>query len=489
MNSHGFFVIFEHMEKPIIILGAGLSGLSAAWKLAEEGYPVEVIEAESRVGGLATTLNLGDDCRGDLGPHRFHTQKDWILREVEELLGTRMELKTRMTRIYFRGKFFNYPPSPKDILLGLNPLISLKAFGDYLLTSLRKRFRVPDDSSFQSYMVNRFGRSLYNIYFGPYTEKMWGMHPSDISADWAIQRIPLMNLWETLVKTIRFAFNLKIENAHSHSPFLSLFYYPRGGIGTIAERMREKIKGLSGTIHLNSRVVRVKLKGNSVSSVLFVDQRGRGTEIPCQGVISTIPITELVKSLDPPPGEGIREACEKLRFRSVIYLYLILNRKRVGNDHWIYFSDPEFPFSRISEMTNFSSELAPVGKTVLCLEIACWEEDERWNRPGEKPLRESLEALTRVGLVQQEEVVRHLIFRVPYSYPLYTLTYQRNLRLLLDYLGGLPNLITCGRQGLFRYINMDHAIEMGITAAGLFTGKTSSRDEIYSIAQEKVYYG
>lgn len=471
-----------------MILGAGLSGLSAAWKLAEEGYPVEVIEAESRVGGLATTLNLGDDCRGDLGPHRFHTQKDWILRVVEELLGTRMELKTKITRIHFRGKFFNYPPSPRDILLELNPLISLKVFGDYLLTSLRRLFRTPEDSSFQSYVVNRFGRSLYNIYFGPYTEKMWGMHPSKLSAEWAIQRIPLMNLWDTLVKTIRSAFSLRVENAHSHSPFLSLFYYPRGGIGTIAERMKERIEELSGTIHLNSRVTGVRLKKNSVSSLLFVEQ-GRRKEIPCQGVISTIPITELVKALDPPPEAGIREACERLRFRSVIYLYLILNRERVGNDHWIYFSDPEFPFSRISEMTNFSSELAPVGKTVLCLEIACWRGDERWTCPGEKLLRESLEALTRVGLIHRKEVVGHSILRVPYSYPLYTLTYQRNLKLLLDYLKRFPNLITCGRQGLFRYINMDHAIEMGVTAAGFFTGKTRSRDEIYSIAQERVYYG
>ena len=465
-----------------VVLGAGPAGLSAAWKLGNAGLDVEVLEAQSHVGGLAHTIRRGGYLF-DLGPHRFHTDNPAVLTEVERLMGEMPEL-VRKTRVYFMGKYYDYPLSAGNLLSSLSPRLALVCFLDFLATWLRNRVSPAPDDSFEAWVVNRFGRRLYDVYFGPYTAKVWGRDPGRLSASWAAQRVAVVDLWDLV---LRLAKVRRGYNHFHHSPYKPDFWYPREGVGRIYERMAEEVARDGGTVSLNTRVREVVCADDRVLSVV-VERDGRREVLDGDFFVSTMPVSSLVKALRPRPPEDVLAAADSLKFRAMIFLFLTVEKESISDDHWIYFPERDVVFNRVSEMRNFTPDAAPARRTSLTVEITCDPDDEVWNMPERELYERSIAGLVDVGLVRAEQVVDHFFARTRNAYPTYDLNFEINLGKLAYHLAGLGNLVVCGRQGLFRYINQDHAIEMGFCAAEeILTQQIGTR--VGRVGKEQVYFG
>lgn len=466
----------------VVVLGAGPAGLSAAWKLAESGVDVAVVEAESHVGGLSHTIRR-DGYLFDLGPHRFHTDNPAVLAEIERLVGPMPE-RARKTRVYFMGHYYDYPLSASNLLSSLSPWLGFTCFADFLATWARNKVRPAEDDSFESWVVNRFGRRLYDVYFGPYTAKVWGRDPRKLSASWAAQRVAVVDLWDLVLRTLGVR---RGYNHFHHSPYKPDFHYPLAGVGQIYDRMAEEVQRHGGSVSLGAPVREVICRDGRVESVL-VEREGRLEEIGGDYFVSTMPIPDLVRALRPRPPEVVLRAAGDLRFRAMIFLFLAIDKESVSDDHWIYFPGQDLIFNRISEMRNFSPEAAPAGKTSLVVEITCDVDDEVWNESEEELYRRSVEGLVKAGLIRADQVLGHFFTRSRHAYPTYDLNFEVNLGRLYYHLAGLENLVVAGRQGLFRYINQDHAIEMGLCAAEeLIAEELGSR--VARVGKEQVYFG
>jgi len=472
----------EEAVGKIVVLGAGPAGLAAACKLARSGWSVEVLEANSYVGGLAHTMRH-DDYLFDFGPHRFHTANPAVLSEITGLMGP-MPTRICKTQVYFGGKFYTYPLSAGNLLTSLSPWLGITCFVDFLATWVKNKVRPAEDSSFKAWVVNRFGKRLYDVYFGPYTAKVWGRDPSRLAASWAAQRVAVVDLWDLVLRLLKIR---REDNDFHHSPFKAEFYYPERGVGAIYERMADEIVRHGGTISLNTRVKQVTCDGDRVECVL-VDRSGRLEEVSGDYFVSTVPISPLVRSLRPFAPRDVLDAASQIQFRAMVFLFLKLDRPSVTDDHWIYFPDSKTVFNRISEMRNFSEAAAPAGKTSLCVEISCDVDDEIWNAPEDELYRRSVAGLVESGLIREHEVIGHFFARTRNAYPTYDLRFEANLGKLAYHLASWPNLVVCGRQGLFRYVNQDHAIEMGFCAAEeILTERIGTM--VGRVGSEQVYLG
>ncbi|MCC7369134.1 MAG: FAD-dependent oxidoreductase [Chloroflexi bacterium] len=466
----------------VVVLGGGPAGLAAAWKLSRSGQDVEVLEANSYVGGLAYTMQH-EDYLFDFGPHRFHSANSAILAEIKALMGP---LPTRIckTQVYFGGKFYTYPLSAGNLLTSLSPWLAVTCFADFLATWVRNKIRPAEDTSFKAWVVNRFGKRLYDVYFGPYTAKVWGRDPAKLAASWAAQRVAVVDLWDLVLRVLKIR---REDNDFHHSPFKAEFYYPEQGVGAIYERMADEIVRYGGTVSLNTRVKEVICRENRVEAVV-VERDGRTEEVRGDYFVSTVPISPLVRALQPPAPADVLDAASQIQFRAMVFLFLKLDREQVTEDHWIYFPDPSTVFNRISEMKNFSLASVPEGKTSLCVEISCDVDDDIWNASEEELYRRSVDGLVQAGLIRESEVVGHFFRRTRNAYPTYDLRFEANLGKLAYHLASWPNLIVCGRQGLFRYVNQDHAIEMGFCAAEeILTDKIGTM--VSRVGNEQVYFG
>ncbi|MHB1416959.1 MAG: FAD-dependent oxidoreductase [Chloroflexota bacterium] len=470
------------MKGKVVVLGAGPAGLSAAWKLSERGVDVEVIEAEPYVGGLSHTIRR-DGYLFDFGPHRFHTDNPAVLAEIERLMG-KMPEKPRKTRVHFMGKYYDYPLSASNLLASLPPWLGFTCFADFVATWARNRAHPAVDDSFESWVVNRFGRRLYDIYFGPYTAKVWGRDPSKLSASWAAQRVAVVDLWDLVLRTFKVR---RGYNHFHHSPYKPDFHYPRQGVGRIYERMAEEISGNGGAIRLGAAVQEMNCVDGMVQSVV-VEQDGQRREVAGDFFVSTLPITTLVKALRPYPPDDVLEAANALTYRAMIFLFLTVDKPAITADHWIYIPEAKTIFNRVSEMRNFTPDAGPAGKTSLTVEITCDPGDNIWNLPEEDLYRRSVQGLVEAGLLRADQVLDHFFARSLNAYPTYDLKFEVNLGRLAYHLADFANLVVCGRQGLFRYINQDHAIEMGFCAAEEITTQKIGT-KVGRVGSEQVYFG
>ena len=470
------------MNGKVVVLGAGPAGVSAAWKLSARGVDVEVIEAEPHVGGLAHTV-CRDGYLFDFGPHRFHTDNPAILAETRQLVGD-MPRRARKTRVYFMGRYYDYPLSAGNLLSSLSPWLGFLSVSDYFATWLRNRARPAADDSFEAWVVNRFGRRLYDIYFAPYTAKVWGRDPARLSASWAAQRVAEDDLWDLMLRLLKLR---RGYNHFHHSPYKPDFYYPLEGVGCIYERMAEQIDSNGGEVRLRSEVREVVCADRRVQHVV-VEREGHRHQVTGDFFVSTIPISLLVQALRPRPADDVLAAADATRFRALVFLFLTLDRESVSDDHWIYFPGRDLIFNRVSEMRNFTPKAAPAGKTSLTVEISCDLDDEVWNASEEELYQRVVSGLVDAGLIRAEQVLDHFFLRSPHAYPTYDLNYEANLARLAYHLAGLSNLIVCGRQGLFRYINQDHAIEMGFCAAEEILAQQIGM-RVARVGTEQVYFG
>ncbi len=472
------------MSKHVVILGGGLAGLSAGYELAKRGNRVTVLEREPHVGGMASSfVENGDEywCY-DFGPHRFHTRDDHLIDHVKEILGDNVVNAKRLSRIVLFNKFFDYPLVAKNVIAQMPRRLLVRAFYDYLVVRLQLVLGVCrlSDENFEGWVTRRFGHTLYRVFFGQYTEKAWGIPPSQISADWASQRISLLSLWDTVKKT------LFPSKKNTPRTLVTDFIYPkRGGIGELARGYARHIEAMGGEVVVDAPAVRVYRDGMRVTGVQY--GRHQRIDLEADDYVSTIPVTALVKALTPKAPEAILAASASLRYISIVFVYLKLNRSSVSPDSWVYLPEKHLTVHRISEFRNFSPHCAPAGKTMVCAEITCRRGDKIWRSSPEELRRIAERDLVAIGLIGAGEVIGSMVKKIPYAYPVYDLEYKKHLVPIMAFVGELQNIRTTGRQGNFRYNNMDQSVEMGRRVGiELATGQTTDHE---AVATGKEYFG
>ena len=440
-----------------VILGGGVAGLTFALEASRRGRRVLVLESEDQVGGLARTLRFGE-FRFDIGGHRFHSRWPEITQWVLDVLDGDVREVPRRSRIRLEGRYVDYPIRFPNALAAFNPWQATRILTSYLWATIA-RLRKRPDVSFEDWIVRRFGRSLYNIYFRPYTEKVWGFPCAELSADWAAQRIRLPSLSAAVVGGL-------LRRSPAPSTLVSQFLYPPLGIGVLPDRMAEKAQqtGLT-TIRLGSRVTRVEPEGASGGWRVYF-RGAKGEEVVTGGrLVSTLPLEGLLGMLPIPKVESSALAAG-LPYRSLACVFLAVDGPRVSDDTWTYFPDRHLVFGRTHEPGNWSPRMVPEGKTSLCVEIFCSEGDEVWRRSDQDVIDPVLADLDRLGFLPRSRVREAWLLRASHAYPIYRVGYAEHCSRVSSAVSRWPTLHLLGRTGTFRYLNLDAVIREGLDLAG-----------------------
>ncbi|NOS67621.1 MAG: NAD(P)-binding protein [Candidatus Peribacteraceae bacterium] len=484
-----------------LILGAGPAGMASAMELVRAGKSVTVVEKADQVGGLAKTLTYIEEdgaFRTDIGPHRFFSKNQYLYEFIEDLLKEEWRQVRRLTRFCVDGKFYLYPIRIRNVLSQIGMVKAFRMIFDYAWEKIRGLVAPRPQRSFEDYVLSAFGRTLAEFNMIGYTEKIWGLRCSEISINWATQRIKGLSVVSALKKAL-------FPKQSGPKTLIDSFYYPSFGSGCIYEAIRERIEKAGNPVLLNTEPSAIHWEGKPASApapsarlgtgsatagrrVTDVDIRSStGTKTLTPGsVISSVPPSVLVKLFNPAPPVEILDAASKLKFRSQVYLFLIIDKNSVMQDNWIYFPDKNIPFGRISEMKNFSTEMAPPGKSSLMIEFFCFEGDRIWNMDKNALVNEAVPILERFGFFTRSQVLNAHHFRIAHVYPLYDLHYEEHARTVMKWLDGFENFYAVGRPGRFRYTNQDHSLEMGILAAqSILTGV---RKDIETVGAEQEYF-
>jgi protoporphyrinogen oxidase len=449
-------------KNEILILGGGLTGLSAGYILAKRGLSVSVFERDSSVGGVSKTIEH-HGFRFDLGGHRFFTKDPRINTFVKDLMGDELITVPRKSKILMRGKYFDYPLRPMNAIFGMGIPATVRILSDYGLERIKRLVQKPEPVSLEDWVVANFGRTMYNIYFKEYSEKVWGIDCSNISAEWMAQRISGLSLSKAITNAF---FRTRGKDIPS---LVDEFFYPRLGIGRIAEKLGEEIQR-SGRVATGMGVERINHTGFLVDSIMVRD-RHQTRHVGGREFISSIPITKLITILDPPPPENILFAASRLKFRDIIIVAIMVDRERVTDQTWIYIPEKGIPFGRIHEPTNWSRDMAPDGKTLLVVEFFSFQGDAIWRADDAELTDIAVRNLEKLGYIDKNEVIDSAVRRVPKAYPLFDVGYTKHFDEVFHYLSQFGNLHVAGRVGMFKYYNMDHAINSGMMAAEKVLGK------------------
>ncbi len=442
----------------VAVLGAGLAGLSAAEQLVRRGHEVVVLEKEPSHGGLAATVKR-DGFEYDLGPHRFHTSNNEILDFVKGLPGIDLLELNRVSRIRLLDRYFDYPLAFDNVLSTMPLHRGTGMMLSFFAEKIRGFFAPREQESFEGWVLSRFGRGLYDLYLAPYNKKLWGIEPSQLSADWASQRITVPGLAGLIKETIA-------PSKETVRSLVSTFHYPRGGVGEICRGFASGITETGGSILFSTEPTGIGKTENGWC--IYTAQ----SHIMCDKVINTIPVNCYTKLLGDLLPEKVYQAASQLKFRALVFLTVLLDGDIEPLDHWIYTSEDRYLFNRLSISKNFD----PDAPSQVVFEYSCQEGDDIWNMSKEELLRTTIPGAEHLGIFAADKVLDSDISRRAHAYPIYDLHYAGNTATVLDALEDISGSVTCGRQGLFRYNNMDHSIEMGKFAALEILGEASVKD-------------
>lgn len=458
---------------PVVIVGAGPAGLTAAYELIQSGIQLIVLEKSDTVGGISRT-EVYKEYRFDIGGHRFYTKVEAITRLWHEVLGEDLIRVPRLSRIYYRGRFFNYPLEPFNTLFNIGVTESLLILLSYFKIKLRP---LEQEDTLEQWVTNRFGRRLFRTFFKTYTEKVWGIPCNKIQADWAAQRIKGLSLKKAVWNAL--------TSKNDTNTLIKEFDYPRLGPGMMWERFKEKIEHQGGRVDLNTGVVRFTREGQHIKSVT-VCRDGETIELAGEQFISSMPVTALINRLDPPAPPSVVKAANSLRYRAFMIVSLIVDREALFPDNWIYIHSSDVKVGRIQNFKNWSPEMVPdARKTCLGMEYFCSEGDELWSMADEKLVALATKELQQLGLVQASEVEDGVVIRQPKAYPVYDREYRQHLQVIQEFLSSFDNLQTIGRNGMHRYNNQDHSMLTGWLAARNVMGESH---DLWEVNTERSYY-
>jgi protoporphyrinogen oxidase len=440
-------------------MGAGPAGLTAARELTKHGIPVTVLESDpTYVGGIARTVEHRG-YRFDIGGHRFFSKNDEVESLWTEILGDDLLTRARLSRIYYRGRFIDYPLRALNALSSLGLWESVRCMASYARARLRP---VRSPRSFEDWVSNQFGRRLYRIFFKTYTEKVWGIPCSELSADWAAQRIKGLSL----LAAVRQALLPRRRGGKRGEVIKTLideFRYPRLGPGQMWERVAAGLEALGQPVQHGERVTEVRHRGGRVTAVATAS----GRTFPGDEFVSSLPVRELVESLLPPPPTAVREAAARLGYRDYLTVALMVDRADLFPDNWIYVHDEGVRVGRVQNFKNWSPDMVPdPSKTCIGLEYFCFEGDGLWSAGDAELVDLATRELAALGLCRPEEVFDGVVVRQAKAYPVYDDTYLENLAVVREWLEAeLPNLHLCGRNGMHKYNNQDHSMLTALLVA------------------------
>jgi protoporphyrinogen oxidase len=464
---------------PVVVIGAGPAGLTAALQLAELGVPVLVVEANTRVGGLAQTVEY-KGFRFDIGGHRFFTKVPAVRDLWRSMLGPDFLRRPRLSRIFFDGKFFDYPLKPANALLKLGAVRSVAILASYLWVTIRP---IRPEVSFEDWVTNRFGRRLFRTFFETYTEKVWGIPCRTISARWAAQRIQGLSLRTALINML--APWLNRRSGSQVKTLVDEFEYPRLGPGMMWEAFAARIERLGGSVMLNARITALSHDGRAVQGVEIECADGRRVHQAASNVVSTMALTHLVKSLGPTTSADVQRAVSGLRYRDFIMVAVVVDHPDVFPDNWIYIHDPSVKLGRIQNFKNWSPDMVPnQAQTCLGLEYFCTAADGLSVLSNDQLVELAKTELAAIGLVDPRLIVDATVVRVPKAYPVYDGDYDRSVQAIRAYVEGFANLQTIGRNGTHTYNNQDHSMVMGMLAVRNLMGE---RHDVWNIDQADEY--
>ena len=429
------------------VLGGGPAGLTSAWMLARAGEPATVFEADGTVGGIAKTVEF-DGYRFDLGGHRFYTKLEPVQRLWEEMLGSELLTRPRLSRIYYRDRFFNYPLRARDVFRGLGLVESAMSACSYLYW--RRKLRRVRPTTFEDWVVSRFGRRLYDAFFRSYTEKVWGIPGSEIQAEWAAQRIQEFSFSHAI-------FNILGMKRGAPPTLIEEFLYPRLGPGQMWEAFADAVADRGIPVRLNHRCIAINHSAARADSVV-VQTNGHASEHQVDAVLSSMPLGELIECLDPPAPDHVREAAARLRYRNLCLVAVMTREAEPFPDNWIYLHDPRTRAGRVQNFGAWSADMVPDGTTCLGVEYFCFEDDEIWRMPDSEAVAVATADLEAIGLLDPAQVINGVKVRVPKAYPMYDSGYREAVAEIRGYLDHFENLRTFGRNGLHRYNNQDHSM-------------------------------
>src|SRR6266852_4960891 len=465
----------EAAEKQVVVIGGGPAGLTAGYELTKFDLRPIILEKQSLVGGLART----ESYKGflfDMGGHRFFTKVEEVQKMWHELLGGEFLRRPRLSRIYYNGKFFFYPLKPLNALLGLGFWQSVLIVFSYIRWQL---FPYQREDTFEQWVTNRFGRRLFLTFFKTYTEKVWGISCSELKAEWAAQRIKDLSLKTALL-------SMFIKPKTTIKTLIEEFDYPRYGPGMMWNAVKTEIERRHGVVRMDSDVVRINRTDNRIEGVIVQHDRGeeliRGTDF-----ISSMPVTEFVKALDPPAPPAVLSAAARLTYRDFLTVVLIVDKPHIFDDNWVYIHDPSVHVGRIQNFKNWSPDMVPdPAKTSLGLEYFCTEGDAVWTMADADLIEMGRQEIDRIGLARSEDVVDGCVVRVEKAYPVYDSDYREYLGVVRQFIDGLENCQTIGRNGLNRYNNQDHAMLTGMLAVrNLVLGQ---RNDLWSVNTDQEYH-
>ena len=461
--------------KRTIILGAGPAGLTAGYEAIKRGLDPVLYEQETQVGGISKTIDYGGYLF-DIGGHRFFTKYDQVRAIWENLLGPEFMTRPRLSRIYYGNRYFAYPLKPVNALFNLGVGESAHVFFSYIAERFKSRRNI---DTFEDWVTRQFGKRLFNIFFKTYTEKVWGISCHELQADWASQRIKSLSLPKAVFDSFGLLKNGKVTS------LIDRFGYPSRGPGQMWDRAREVIEGGGGRVELGAKVVRLKHGQGRVSSVLIQSSHSL-TEAPGDFFISSLPLRDLILSLEPKPPDHVIRAALQLRYRDFFTVGIVLKKDKIFPDNWIYVHSPDVQVGRIQNFKNWSPHMVPdQGCTSLGLEYFCFEDDRIWNASNGDIIALAVSELSKLGLAEPELVIDATVIRSPKAYPIYDAAYKDAVAIIRDYLSTLYNLQTIGRNGLHRYNNQDHSMLTALRAIANVLGENRS---VWDINTDDAYH-
>jgi protoporphyrinogen oxidase len=460
-------------ERPVVVLGGGPAGLTAGYLLAKAGKAVVVLEAEDQVGGIAKTVVDAEGYRFDLGGHRFFTKVQEVDDLWHEVMGEEFLKRPRQSRIYWNGKFLEYPLEGMDVIKKLGPVELIRSGLSYLRALTKRK---GNEDSLEEWVSNRFGWRLYTLFFKTYTEKVWGVPCSELRAEWAAQRIKGLSFWSAA----KAAF---LGNRGNIKSLISEFNYPRFGPGQMWDFMTQRIREQGGEVLLNTPVTAIHLgEDGQVAEIVA----GGVTYTP-SAVISSLALRDTVKLARPDRTEAVDQAAKDLRYRDFMTIALVVEGEDLFPDNWIYIHDPGVEVGRIQNFRSWSPWMVPNAHTAsVGLEYFCFQGDAMWEMDDDKLVELAKRELGQLKLGDPAKVKRGTVVRVPMAYPMYDRDYAAHVETIRQWLSGIHNLQQVGRNGLHRYNNSDHSMLTAMRAVdNLLLG---TDHDLWAVNAESVYH-
>lgn len=454
-------------KKKIIVLGGGIGGLSAGYFLACTGkFEVTVLEKAPDIGGICGSFQHNGFVL-DYGAHKIYSVIPGILDEILGLMGNRLIRIPKKNRIHLRGHLLDYPLKLGSLSKALGTATFLKLGFGYALTFLKGLFDKSPASSYEEYIIKRFGRGTYKLVFEPLADKVWG-DPSTLHPDMASTRIPASGGMDVILRLL----GIKKESAETSADF---FYYPRKGFKDLPLALKEKIEEMGGKVLTNADPTDLKKSNGNITGI-NATVNNQSSFFPCDYMVSSIPLLSLGQLVFSNYDQEFNSAVKKLEFRHVILIYIFVKKSLILEDQWIFFPERQFIFSRIFEQKQMNPELGPPDRTAICCDFTCTEESWQWRADDNELINKCIEGLKIGGFIQDADVTDHLVIRFRNFYPRYDQNYIEKLQKVTEKLRQVDNLLLSGRIGMYNYNNADHCLDMGkFIADNLEKGKDIKR--------------